>query len=229
MTVKPQRKDSVDENPLCSPYRNKDFQEVTLEKNGEVLLRFAAAYGFRNIQNVVLKLKKGKFPYHFVEVLACAGGKARGLRPQPQRRQARAGCPRPRGVWTLPCLLTPWSLSFPHHRAEKPGVPLEKPWDTVPEKSSTRGELALSPGGPTCGRVLSPRDRGTHVRDRGQQEGPGQESHIRGHGLAGAPGVGVGGEDPVASAWRWDHLCSEWGRPTRFEPACRDEPWLRCW
>ncbi|PNJ87486.1 NARF isoform 12 [Pongo abelii] len=54
--------------------RNKDFQEVTLEKNGEVLLRFAAAYGFRNIQNMILKLKKGKFPYHFVEVLACAGG-----------------------------------------------------------------------------------------------------------------------------------------------------------
>ncbi|XP_055098953.1 nuclear prelamin A recognition factor isoform X4 [Symphalangus syndactylus] len=53
---------------------NKDFQEVTLEKNGEVVLRFAAAYGFRNIQNMILKLKKGKFPYHFVEVLACAGG-----------------------------------------------------------------------------------------------------------------------------------------------------------
>ncbi|XP_060027678.1 nuclear prelamin A recognition factor isoform X2 [Erinaceus europaeus] len=54
--------------------RNKDFQEVTLEKDGEVLLRFAAAYGFRNIQNVVLKLKRGKFPYHFVEVLACPRG-----------------------------------------------------------------------------------------------------------------------------------------------------------
>ncbi|NP_114174.1 nuclear prelamin A recognition factor isoform b [Homo sapiens] len=54
--------------------RNKDFQEVTLEKNGEVVLRFAAAYGFRNIQNMILKLKKGKFPFHFVEVLACAGG-----------------------------------------------------------------------------------------------------------------------------------------------------------
>lgn len=54
--------------------RNKDFQEVTLEKDGEVLLRFAAAYGFRNVQNVVLKLKKGKFPYHFVEVLACPRG-----------------------------------------------------------------------------------------------------------------------------------------------------------
>ncbi|XP_053426996.1 nuclear prelamin A recognition factor isoform X3 [Nycticebus coucang] len=53
---------------------NKDFQEVTLEKDGEILLRFAAAYGFRNIQNMILKLKKGTFPYHFVEVLACPGG-----------------------------------------------------------------------------------------------------------------------------------------------------------
>ncbi|XP_060108284.1 nuclear prelamin A recognition factor [Heteronotia binoei] len=54
--------------------KNKDFQEVTLEKDGETLLRFAAAYGFRNIQNMVLKLKKGKCFYHFVEVLACPGG-----------------------------------------------------------------------------------------------------------------------------------------------------------
>ncbi|XP_032648649.1 nuclear prelamin A recognition factor [Chelonoidis abingdonii] len=54
--------------------KNKDFQEVSLEKDGETVLRFAAAYGFRNIQNVVLKLKKGKFLYHFVEVLACPGG-----------------------------------------------------------------------------------------------------------------------------------------------------------
>ncbi|XP_078510780.1 nuclear prelamin A recognition factor [Lissotriton helveticus] len=54
--------------------KNRDFQEVTLEHNGDTVLRFAAAYGFRNIQNMVLKLKKGKFPYHFVEVLACPGG-----------------------------------------------------------------------------------------------------------------------------------------------------------
>ncbi|XP_077022416.1 nuclear prelamin A recognition factor isoform X2 [Tamandua tetradactyla] len=58
----------------CRALRNKDFQEATLEKNGKVLLRFAAAYGFRNIQNMILKLKKGRFPYHFVEVLACPGG-----------------------------------------------------------------------------------------------------------------------------------------------------------
>ncbi|XP_038598016.1 nuclear prelamin A recognition factor [Tachyglossus aculeatus] len=54
--------------------KNKDFQEVTLERDGEVLLRFAAACGFRNIQNLVLKMKRGRFPYHFVEVLACPRG-----------------------------------------------------------------------------------------------------------------------------------------------------------
>ncbi|XP_054851546.1 cytosolic iron-sulfur assembly component 3 [Eublepharis macularius] len=56
------------------PLRNKDFQEVTLEKDGEILLRFALAYGFRNIQNLVQKLKRGKSPYHYVEVMACPSG-----------------------------------------------------------------------------------------------------------------------------------------------------------
>ncbi|XP_053299039.1 cytosolic Fe-S cluster assembly factor narfl [Pleuronectes platessa] len=54
--------------------KNKDFQEVTLEKDGVVLLSFASTYGFRNIQNLVQKLKRGKSPYHFVEVMACPSG-----------------------------------------------------------------------------------------------------------------------------------------------------------
>lgn len=58
--------------------RNKDFQEVTLEREGTVLLRFAAAYGFRNIQNLVQKLKRAKSPYHFVEVMACPSGCVNG-------------------------------------------------------------------------------------------------------------------------------------------------------
>ncbi|XP_061849667.1 cytosolic iron-sulfur assembly component 3 isoform X3 [Colius striatus] len=56
------------------PLKNKDFQEVTLEKDGTVLLQFALAYGFRNIQNLVQKLKRGKSPYHYVEVMACPSG-----------------------------------------------------------------------------------------------------------------------------------------------------------
>uniref|UniRef100_A0A8D1RVR5 Nuclear prelamin A recognition factor n=1 Tax=Sus scrofa TaxID=9823 RepID=A0A8D1RVR5_PIG len=80
--------------------RNRDFQEVTLEKSGKVLLRFAAAYGFRNIQNVVLKLKRGRFPYHFVEVLACAGGclNGRGQAQTEDGRADRALLQRMRGV-----------------------------------------------------------------------------------------------------------------------------------
>ncbi|XP_065706611.1 cytosolic iron-sulfur assembly component 3 isoform X1 [Patagioenas fasciata] len=56
------------------PLKNKDFQEVTLEKDGAVLLQFALAYGFRNIQNLVQKLKRGRSPYHYVEVMACPSG-----------------------------------------------------------------------------------------------------------------------------------------------------------
>ncbi|KAF5292594.1 hypothetical protein FQA39_LY13927 [Lamprigera yunnana] len=51
--------------------RNPDFREVTLESNGTVLLRFAIANGFRNIQNLVQKLKRGKCQYDYVEVMAC--------------------------------------------------------------------------------------------------------------------------------------------------------------
>ena len=54
--------------------RNPDFQEAILERNGEVLLRFAIANGFRNIQNVVQKLKRGKSAYDYVEVMACPAG-----------------------------------------------------------------------------------------------------------------------------------------------------------
>lgn len=61
-------------SPACAPLRNKDFQEVTLEKEGRILLHFAAAYGFRNIQNLVQKLKRGRCPYHYVEVMACPAG-----------------------------------------------------------------------------------------------------------------------------------------------------------
>jgi iron only hydrogenase large subunit-like protein len=65
--------------------RNPDFREVTLEKDGQVLLKFAIANGFRNIQNLVQKLKRGKSNYHYVEVMACPTGCLNGgaqIRPQ---------------------------------------------------------------------------------------------------------------------------------------------------
>ncbi|XP_017004273.1 probable cytosolic Fe-S cluster assembly factor GE22682 isoform X1 [Drosophila takahashii] len=55
--------------------RNRDFREIILKKNGKAVLKFAIANGFRNIQNLVQKLKRGKEGnYHFVEVMACPSG-----------------------------------------------------------------------------------------------------------------------------------------------------------
>jgi iron only hydrogenase large subunit-like protein len=67
--------------------RNNDFREVSLERDGKVVLKFAAAYGFRNIQNIVQKLKRGKCDYHFIEVMACPSGCLNGggqIRPASQ-------------------------------------------------------------------------------------------------------------------------------------------------
>ncbi len=54
--------------------RNKDMREVVLNIDGRKQLIFAAAYGFRNIQNLMQKLKQGRCKYHFVEVMACPSG-----------------------------------------------------------------------------------------------------------------------------------------------------------
>lgn len=59
---------------LCLSHRNQDFQEVIVEFEGKQVLKMALAYGFRNIQNIVQKIKRGKCPYHFVEVMACPSG-----------------------------------------------------------------------------------------------------------------------------------------------------------
>ncbi|KYR00286.1 nuclear prelamin A recognition factor-like protein [Tieghemostelium lacteum] len=54
--------------------RNPDFKETFLKVNGETVLTFAQAFGFRNIQNVVRKIKNGKMDYHFIEIMACPSG-----------------------------------------------------------------------------------------------------------------------------------------------------------
>eukprot|EP01134_Creolimax_fragrantissima_P008249 CFRG8249T1 len=58
--------------------RNKDFQECILEKEGEIVLRGALAYGFRNIQSLVQKVKRGKSVYDYIEVMACPSGCVNG-------------------------------------------------------------------------------------------------------------------------------------------------------
>ena len=78
--------------------RNADVIDYTLQRNDEVLFRAARYYGFRNIQNLVRKLKpakKSRMPggkmigarkpgaktemdYAYVEVMACPGGCTNG-------------------------------------------------------------------------------------------------------------------------------------------------------
>ena len=54
--------------------RNADFKEVSLEVGGRTVMRFAAAYGFRNIQTLVRKIKRQACEYDYVEVMACPSG-----------------------------------------------------------------------------------------------------------------------------------------------------------
>ncbi|XP_050098530.1 probable cytosolic Fe-S cluster assembly factor AGAP009023 [Anopheles aquasalis] len=65
--------------------RNNDMREAVLEHEGKVVLRFAIANGFRNIQNMVQKLKRGKSTYDYVEIMACPSGCLNGgaqVRPE---------------------------------------------------------------------------------------------------------------------------------------------------
>ena len=65
------------------PGKNKDLKEVylkgtTISGKEVTLLTFAQAYGFRNIQNVMRKIKQGKSPYDYVELMACPSGCVNG-------------------------------------------------------------------------------------------------------------------------------------------------------
>ncbi|CAJ0598948.1 unnamed protein product [Cylicocyclus nassatus] len=49
----------------------RNVDNITVTRDDEVLLRAARIYGFRNIQNLVRKMKNNKIAYDYVEVMAC--------------------------------------------------------------------------------------------------------------------------------------------------------------
>ena len=51
--------------------RSTDHKELFLTVDGEVKLRFAVAYGFKNLGNFAMKLKKKNLKYDYVEIMAC--------------------------------------------------------------------------------------------------------------------------------------------------------------
>jgi len=59
---------------IYKPLKNLDLKETTLEVDGKVVLKFAIANGFRNIQNLVQKMKRKRCDYDFVEIMACPSG-----------------------------------------------------------------------------------------------------------------------------------------------------------
>lgn len=66
--------------------RNADVRECTLQLEGRPVLRFASAYGFRNIQGLIRKIKNGRCGYDYVEVMACPSGCLNGggqMKPSP--------------------------------------------------------------------------------------------------------------------------------------------------
>ncbi|XP_077491153.1 cytosolic Fe-S cluster assembly factor narfl isoform X2 [Amblyomma americanum] len=63
------------EEVVFKTLRNQDFREVTLEGRwGVRCYALPLPNGFRNIQNVVQKMKRAKCPYHFIEIMACPAG-----------------------------------------------------------------------------------------------------------------------------------------------------------
>jgi len=60
---------------LIATQRNSDYRDFILKRrdDGQVLLRFAQVYGFRNVQTLVRKLRGGRVRYDYVEVMACPG------------------------------------------------------------------------------------------------------------------------------------------------------------
>ena len=80
------------------PGRNPDMHELELQIDGNVVMRFAKAYGFRNIQGIISNLKKDKCNLDFVEIMACPSGCNAGggqikdnLHESPNETRARTG------------------------------------------------------------------------------------------------------------------------------------------
>jgi len=69
----------IELGPLVfSESRNGNLKEVELKINDKVVLKFASAYGFKNMQTILRKMKAGTCDYDFLELMACPGGCTNG-------------------------------------------------------------------------------------------------------------------------------------------------------
>lgn len=62
------------EKVIFKTVKNCDVLEAFFEKDDKPILSVAIINGFRNIQNVVQKMKRKKLTYDYVEIMACPSG-----------------------------------------------------------------------------------------------------------------------------------------------------------
>ena len=77
-----------------------DVRQLSGAVDGRTVLRFAAVYGFRNIQTLVRKIKMKRCEYDYVEVMACPSGGPHRTR---SRQLALARCSSLSGVPRVAC------------------------------------------------------------------------------------------------------------------------------
>lgn len=71
----------LENGPLITKKSSKsgDIKSVTISNiDGSKKLCFATAYGFRSLQSVIRKVKRGESPYNYIELMACPGGCTNG-------------------------------------------------------------------------------------------------------------------------------------------------------
>jgi iron only hydrogenase large subunit-like protein len=55
--------------------KTKDFQEYSVrDNNGNRIFCMVSAYGFKNIQNIIRRMKNQKIEYDYIEIMACPSG-----------------------------------------------------------------------------------------------------------------------------------------------------------
>ncbi len=67
--------DLANDEIVYEAVKNNDFLVTTLkDESGKTLLKFGVANGFKNIQNVVQKMKRKRCDFDFIEIMACPSG-----------------------------------------------------------------------------------------------------------------------------------------------------------
>lgn len=139
--------------------RNADFQEVTLEIEGRQVLRFARAYGFRNIQNITNIMKRQRADsrplYDYVEIMACPSGCVNGggqirvanetpdaSRQRNEKTSALLHQALPRDVSSNPLVNFVYGEVFGAPRSEKALEMLHTRYHNVPKLEETVPEAA---------------------------------------------------------------------------------------